>query len=301
MITQDSFRERLDWTLGQKIDHSLYIIDSALSYCGGNAFVSFSGGKDSTVLLSLARIIKPDIKAVFFNTTNEFPEIYKFIRYHNCKVIQPEMNLKSVIERTGFPLISKEQSQFIREVRHTKSQKVFDLRINGIKGKRGRRIASCWQYLINAPFEVSEKCCYWLKKKPSAKFEKKERLLPLIGTLAYESQLRKQKYLKTGCNAFEMNRPASYPLSIWKTTDIWDYIHQEKIPYCEIYDKGETMTGCMICGFGCHRDDRFKRLQENYPRVFEIGMSLQNSGVTYREAIQSVINRGPTGGKWVKS
>jgi 3'-phosphoadenosine 5'-phosphosulfate sulfotransferase (PAPS reductase)/FAD synthetase len=287
-ITQEELAQRLNWTLSQKIDHSLYIIDSALSYCNNNAYVSFSGGKDSTVLLSLVKLIKPNIKIVFFNTTNEFPEIYKFIKEFNCITIQPEINLKKVIEKYGFPLISKEQAQYIREARHTKSKKLLSLRLNGRKSNQGK-ISNKWQHLIYAPFEISEKCCYWLKKRPAIKFEKENKLLPFIGTNVNESTLRKQKYLSTGCNAFELNHPASYPLSIWTTENIWDYIKQNNIPYCNIYDKGETQTGCMICGFGCHKDNRFKRLEESYPRVFEIGMNFTNNNVTYKEAIRIVL------------
>jgi len=219
-ISSEELKDRSSWTLPQKIDHSLGVIDQALSFTDGNAYISFSGGKDSTVLLSLARIVKPNIRAVFFNTTNEFPEIYRFIKDVDCEKIQPEMNLKSVIAKIGFPLISKEQAQYIREARTTKSEKLRELRLNGRKGNQGK-ISNKWQHLISAPFNISEKCCYHLKKRPAIQFEKTEKLMPIVGTMATESSLRMQKYLKTGCNAFEMVRPASYPLSIWTTDDVW--------------------------------------------------------------------------------
>ena len=41
----------------------------------GKVYVSFSGGKDSTVMLDLARRAFPDIPAVFVNTGLEYPEI----------------------------------------------------------------------------------------------------------------------------------------------------------------------------------------------------------------------------------
>lgn len=66
-------RERQGWSLDKKIDHSLYTIETFLGRLDGKAYVGFSGGKDSTVLLDLCRIIKPDIKAVFCNTGNEYP------------------------------------------------------------------------------------------------------------------------------------------------------------------------------------------------------------------------------------
>ena len=71
--------ERQAWTLAQKIDHSLGAIDQFYQRLDGKVYVSFSGGKDSTVLYWLARKIYPDIKAVFCNTGNEYPDIVKFV------------------------------------------------------------------------------------------------------------------------------------------------------------------------------------------------------------------------------
>lgn len=73
-------RERQSWPLMKKIDHALFTIDTFLGRTEGKAYVAFSGGKDSTVLLDLCRIIKPDIKACFVNTGNEYPDIVRFVR-----------------------------------------------------------------------------------------------------------------------------------------------------------------------------------------------------------------------------
>ncbi len=73
---------RQSWTLEQKIDHSLGVIEAFINRMGGveKVYVSFSGGKDSTVLLHLARILYPDILAVFCNTGNEYLDIIRFVR-----------------------------------------------------------------------------------------------------------------------------------------------------------------------------------------------------------------------------
>lgn len=290
-ITIEVLKERTRWSLDQKIDHAIGALDQWINR--HDSYVSFSGGKDSTVLLWLTRIIRPDIDSVFFNTTNEFPEIYKFIKtIKNLHRVEPEMNLKNVIAKHGFPLISKEQAQYIREARTTKSEKLLNLRMNGREGKRSQgKISNKWKHLVLAPFDISEKCCHVLKKRPAIKFEKETGLKPIIGTMASESSLRKQKYLKTGCNAFDLNRPASYPMSIFTTEDVWKIIHKYKLPYCSIYDSGETQTGCVICGFGCHKDNRFRRLRNNHPRHFEIGMSFKNNGITYEDAIKIALTK----------
>ena len=77
-------------------------------------YISFSGGKDSTVLLHIARQMYPDIKAVFCDTGLEYPEIRQFVKtFDNVDWIRPKMGFKQVCEKYGFPLISKEVSECV--------------------------------------------------------------------------------------------------------------------------------------------------------------------------------------------
>lgn len=76
--------------------------------------VSFSGGKDSTVLLDIVRRLYPDVRAVFSNTGLEYPEIRQFAMKHgNVDIVYPEMRFKDVITQYGYPLISKEVAEAI--------------------------------------------------------------------------------------------------------------------------------------------------------------------------------------------
>jgi hypothetical protein len=75
------------------------------------------------------------------------------------------MHIRQIIEKYGFPLISKEQSQYIRQAKHTHSEKLRNIRLYGSINGIGK-IAERWKFLIEAPFNVSEKCCDFLKKKP---------------------------------------------------------------------------------------------------------------------------------------
>lgn len=75
-------------------------------------YVSFSGGKDSTVLLDIARRLYPDILAVFLDTGLEYPEVRDFVKtYDNVEWLRPKKNFKQVIEEYGYPFISKEVSE----------------------------------------------------------------------------------------------------------------------------------------------------------------------------------------------
>lgn len=56
-------------------------------------YVSFSGGKDSTVLLDIVRKMYPNIKAVFVDTGLEFPEIREFVKtFDNVEWLRPKKN-----------------------------------------------------------------------------------------------------------------------------------------------------------------------------------------------------------------
>ena len=77
-------------------------------------YVSFSGGKDSTVLLHISREMYPNIKAVFVDTGLEYPEIRDFVRtFDNVEWLRPKMNFKEVIAKYGYPFISKEVSECV--------------------------------------------------------------------------------------------------------------------------------------------------------------------------------------------
>ena len=79
---------------------------------------SFSGGKDSTVLLHIAREMYPNIKAVFCDTGLEYPEIRKFVKtFDNVDKVRPKMGFRKVCEKYGFPIISKEVSEVVQGAR----------------------------------------------------------------------------------------------------------------------------------------------------------------------------------------
>ena len=91
----------------------------------GNVYVSFSGGKDSTVLLHIARKMFPDIPAVFSNTGLEYYQIQRFAKQHdNVTFIAPKIRFDQVVSSFGYPLISKEVAEAIYYARRINSQSV---------------------------------------------------------------------------------------------------------------------------------------------------------------------------------
>lgn len=90
------------------------IRDWVHAYGEDGVYVSFSGGKDSTVLLHLVRELYPSVRGVFVDTGLEYPEIRSFVRtFDNIEWLKPKMTFKQVIQKYGYPFISKEVAECV--------------------------------------------------------------------------------------------------------------------------------------------------------------------------------------------
>lgn len=197
-------------------------------------YVSFSGGKDSTVLLDIVRKDYPNIEAVFVNTGLEYPSVRRFaLSKENVTELRPTMNFRDVIIKYGYPIIGKEVSQTLYEARNSKNNgELYTHRMKKLNGQATDKDGNPsqynipqWKFLLDAPFNISHKCCDVMKKNPAKKYEKDNQSNGFIATMADESRLRQEKWLKHGCNAFDLKRPQSNPMSFWTEQDVLTYIH----------------------------------------------------------------------------
>lgn len=101
----------LDIKVAMTMDRIRQWVDT---YGDNGVCVSFSGGKDSTVLLHLVRSYAPNVKAVFSDTGLEYPEIRNFVKtFDNVDWIKPKMTFGQIVGQYGYPLFSKEISNTI--------------------------------------------------------------------------------------------------------------------------------------------------------------------------------------------
>lgn len=234
-------------------------------YWEGNVYVSFSGGKDSTVLKHIVDGMYSDVPAVFVNTGLEYPEIQRFARdikagKYDCfnsdvEIVRPEMRFDEVIKKYGYPVVSKEVSNTINGARVSISKGKYSFRLCKLGVKReeygglyddgtfdydsqlekSTYLQTQWRFLLNSDFQISHYCCDVMKKKPTKNYEKETGRKPFIGTMASESRLRYSEWIRHGCNAFEKKRATSQPLSFWTEQDILHYIKKYNVPYCSVY------------------------------------------------------------------
>ena len=271
----------------------------------GDVYLSFSGGKDSTVLKHIIDNMGLGIPSVFVNTGLEYPEIQKFaMSQPNVATIRPKMMFPDIIKKYGYPLISKEVSECVYEARKAgETSRAYRKLFGTLLDKDGNKNSFCcdnWSFLYDAPFSVSDLCCDMMKKAPSHKYEKETGRKPIVATMAEESRQRRSEWIRYGCNAFEHKRPKSKPLSFWTEQDVLHYIKEKDLPYCSVYGDirvkqededqvtfaeytnnydgeilettGAKRTGCMFCMFGCHLEkepNRFQRMKITHPRQYE--------------------------------
>ncbi len=149
------------------------------------------------------------------------------------------------------------------------------------------------------PVMISHLCCSVMKKAPMAAYQRKNHVVPFLGTLAEESRLRKQAWIRHGCNAFDTKKPTSQPMSVWLEQDVLHYIVSRNVPICAVYGDivatdldgneypaegllsadgmplrctGCQRTGCVYCAFGLHLEKgetRFQALARTHPRLYE--------------------------------
>lgn len=357
-------------------------------YGSDGVYVSFSAGKDSTVLADIVRNIcgYNDIPLVFVDVPTQYPELKKFAQtFDNLVILKPKISFAEVCSKYGFPLISKEVSNCVsgarKYVKYLDSQKSdntilidrqtipyacymadllgIDRRKNKLneqyknlqmgvipsgseyclKKLNGKRInkdgsyssfnQERYKFFLEAPFEISNKCCDIMKKKPAHDYEKETGRKPIMAVMASESIQRTQKWLQDGCNAFNVTRPHSNPMSFWTEQDVLLYIKENNLPICSVYGDvvidylkmgqcenqmsfanygifdserpllkttGCQRTGCVLCGFGCHLEkepnQRFVNLKKTHPKFHNLLYILKNNGVTYAEAIDWVNEHG---------
>lgn len=243
--------------LRDKITTTQALIDEAIEIFGeSHIYLSFSGGKNSTVLSHIARMRYPNILHIFSDTSCEYPETITFVERMkekgvNIATVIPTdrrsvpWTFERVVLEYGYPLFSKSVANGIRTYRHAKS---LETKLHSLD-YMCRRFPKYLPYLEE---NISDLCCEKLKKGPLKRYARQQGLqCSIIGTLAVESKTRMDDWLQYGSNIFGVKKDNQCrPLSFWTDADIYQYIETFQLQIAELYALGYQRNGCMFCGFG---------------------------------------------------
>lgn len=274
---------------------------------GFNAHVSV-GGLDSITLLIFLRHIGIDIPAISVSNVEDgsIQRIHKQLGVENVKSYKTKVE---VLNEIGFPVISKRIAGKIDLLQNpTEDNKtVRHAIITGECGEQGHfaknsrmKLPQKWLKLfagyenknegVNyqiAPFQVSNKCCYYLKEKPCDDWAKDHKSWPFLGMMASEGGQREEALVDHGCNYYGKTVMRSAPFAPFLRQDLLQLALDLQVPVPEIYGKIERhpngklyttkaqRTGCSMCGFGIHmekRPHRFDRLREQNPKEWHFWM-----------------------------
>lgn len=275
--------------LEEKITAAQHRIEALWLETGGRCYVSFSGGKDSTVILSLVKLCQElgtvgDIPAVFCNTGIELGVTLDFVAftgdcfYNDMCIIRPKKSFAEVLKTAGKPLRSKLKSHNLHQYHcGTRTEPLLLALLD--KEKHGRTaLADRDMHFLHDRFPItpSEKCCDFLKKEPFALFNRENGMKgTLLGIRLVEGGVRSITAVNRDrdghiCTAVKSNGfIQKYPLIDWTDEDIDEYIESFDVPLSKAYtDFGFKRTGCAFCPFAKNIQMDLKHLYDNEPKKY---------------------------------
>jgi len=266
------------------------------------------GGLDSITLLIWLRSIGIDVPAISVSCLED-QSIQRVHKQIGVIPLKPIKSKATVMNECGFPVLSKQIAGKIDLLQHPteKNKTVRHAIMTGETGKQGgyrtgtrMKMPQKWLNLFGGyenerygtnyakpNFQVSNKCCYYLKEKPCDDWARQHKSSPYLGLMASEGGQREKALMMHGCNYYGKTVTRSCPFAIFNRQDILQLALDFNVPVPEVYgeivrDPDGTLrttraqrTGCSMCGFGIHletRPHRFDRLYEDNPQEWDYWM-----------------------------
>ena len=252
------------------LEDRISVIKSLIAKEGENKFyLSFSGGKDSTILHRLLDIALPGnkIPRVFIDTGIEYNAIRKFVlglaeKDDRFVIIKPSQPIKKVLETYGYPFKSKQHAHNVMVYQNSGIGRSVQRYLGIIESNTLFRCPKMLEYQFTEDFKmkVSDQCCLRLKKMPAHKYEKESgRTIAITGMRREEGG--KRKSIK-GCvlTDKEGNVRRFHPLLV--VSEEWEdwFAEREKIELCELYRPPFNFkrTGCKFCPFSLDLEEQLE-------------------------------------------
>ena len=225
-----------------------------------NAYISFSGGKDSTILHHLIDMALPNnhIPRVFVNTGIEYLDIVKYVKRIAQKderiiILNSGVNIRNMLNTYGYPFKSKEHSLRVYQFNKNPNAPFLQKYIKGITKDGKPSKFKCpkilkYQFNTQKKYNYSDRCCYELKKKPAYKWSKQNNKTIVITGMKHEEKGNRERLT---CITHKNNQIMFHPLIVIKEKWENQFIEKNKIKLCKLYYEPYNFkrTGCRGCPF----------------------------------------------------
>ena len=247
-----------------------------------NFYISFSGGKDSTVLSALVEMTIPDnkIPRVYANTGIEYCLILEFVEREIEKehlwdlvILKPSIPIKPMLEKEGYPFKSKEHARYVQKYQkdglNYKSVRAYLKLEPTLSGKEIFRACPKklkYQFTDKNTLKISDACCFRMKEEPLNKWSKENnRPYGITGIMRSEKGRRS----KSNCLTFNSNGSLHLFQPLVPVTKEWEnwFIDAYNIDISDIYKEPYNLerTGCKGCPFALHLQEELDVLEKFFP------------------------------------
>lgn len=272
---------------------AMHRIEDLYYKTGGDCYLSYSGGKDSTIVLALIKLCeelgtipKNAIPAVFCDTKIELGATVDFVKwvkkewYGNLQIIKTEKLFADVLKEYGKPIVSKMKSETIRRWQKDSTMKSAQFLVSNDKKHCKTKLGNKYMHILNPDFDIriSNECCNQMKKKPFAKYTKENDMLGYMnGERQAEGGVRALNMARLGKNiCTQINKKGliiKKPIVDW-TDEICDlFIAEYNVPLSRAYTEyGLKRTGCFCCPFALDIQDNLKNLYKNEPNRYKAAL-----------------------------
>ena len=247
-------------------------------YGEDNFYISFSGGKDSTVLSALVDMAIPEnaIPRVFADTGIELKMIKDFVLEmqnidSRITTIKPAVSIKRSLEEHGYPFKSKHHSHYLERFnRIGMCDSIKHYLGENVKGTTWGEQSTCpkklkQQFDDHYKLKISDKCCVNLKEKPlEAWGRENKKPYSILGIMRSEGGRRE----RSTCLSFKGKKLRVFQpmVSLNEEWEEW-FIKEFNIKICDIYKPpyNFTRTGCKGCPFALKLQNELDTLEKFFP------------------------------------
>ena len=222
-------------------------------------YLCFSGGKDSVVIKTLADMAGVKYDAHYNVTSVDPPELVRFIKasYPDVKFEYPRDKEGNRI--TMWTLIPQKKMPPTRMMRYCcavlkESSGEGRLKVTGVRwAESARRKNSHGEVTI-----MDKK----LKEIAEQEYSHIAYKVTPQGGIALPLDNRENAQMVEQC--YRTRSTSVNPIIDWTDEEVWEFIHEYNIPYCELYDQGYARLGCIGCPLAGAKVQ--KKEFEHYPK-----------------------------------